>query len=132
MSRESTQAGLLGDWQRLLKSFAENTADLGHLEASRAKLEGLVNRAVEINHQQVAMAASKQAASKELQAIFAEGRRLATSLRRMVQDRYGIVSEKVTEFGVKPFRGKPFIARKRKPQTDPESPATPDPATPKP
>lgn len=130
MSQESTKAGRLGDWQKLLKSFAENPDDLSHLEGSRAKLEGLYSRAVAINHQQAAMAASKQAASKELQAIFAEGRRLATSLRRMVQDRYGINSEKLAEFDLQPFRGKPFIPRKRKPKTDPESPAAPNPANP--
>lgn len=130
MSQETTQAGLLGDWQKLLKSFEENPDDLSYLEVPRVKLAGLVTRAIEINHQQAAMAASKQVASKELQAIFAEGRRLATSLRRMVQDRYGIGSEKLTEFGMLPFRGRPFIPRKRKPGTVPENPATPDPANP--
>ena len=128
MSQETTKAGVMGDWQKLLKSFEENPDDLSYLEVPRTKLAGLFARAVEINHQQAAMAASKQSASKELRAIFAEGRRLATSLRRMVQDRYGVDSEKLTEFGLQPFRGKPFFPRKRKPQTEPESPATPNPA----
>jgi hypothetical protein len=130
MSNETTKAGFLGDWQKLLKSFEENPDDLSYLEVPRTKLAGLVTRAVEINHQQAAMAASKQAATRELRAIFAEGRRLATSLRRMVQDRYGIEAEKLTEFGMQPFRGRPFIPRKRQPKPDPQSPATPNPANP--
>ena len=48
-----------------------------------------------------------------------EASRLATVLRFAIKEHYGVDSEKLVEFGMKPFRGR---AKKSKP-TLPEAPA---------
>ena len=74
------------------------------------------------------MAASKQERSKQLQAIISEGQRLATGMRKMIVHQYGVRSEKLTEFGLQPFRG-----RKAKPaEENPEKPQPSSPASTKP
>jgi hypothetical protein len=52
------------------------------------------------------------------------GRRLASGMPKLLQEHYGIRSEKLAELGLQPFRG-------RKPQT-PKSPTPSEPAAPGP
>lgn len=127
MSRETTYAGRLGDWRRLLASLEANAAELTHLEASRGKLETLWSEAVELNKQQAERAAAKQDASKRLQSLVVEGDRLATVLRFALKEHYGIRAEKLAAFGLQPFRG-----RSRKVKQAPEGPGatTPSPTSP--
>jgi hypothetical protein len=124
MSQETTYAGIVGDWQRLLEPVKANGEELAHLEVPRAKLEALVSRAVELNKEQAARTAAKQEASKQLRAILTEGRRLATLLRTAVKEHYGPRAEKLTEFELQPFRGR--APRKLKPA--PEGPVATGPA----
>lgn len=129
--RETTYAGVLGDWQRLLEPLAVNATDLAHLEVPRGKLQTILTGVLDIGKRQAALIAEKQAASKQLRELIAEGRRLATVLRVTVKEHYGVRSEKVAEFGIQPFRG-----RKAKPviPAPPAAPATtvpsPTPSTP--
>ena len=109
MSQETTYVGKAGEWRGLLASVGANVAELAHLEVPRTRLEALQGRAEDLFRQQAALAASKQEISRQLRAVFNEGERLATVLRKSLQAQYGPQAEKLTEFGVKPFRG-----RKRK------------------
>lgn len=118
MSKETTYNGMLGEWQKFLAALIANP-DLGALEPWRAKLAGLLAQGVELSQQQAALAASKQEKSKQIQALLAEGNRLVTSMRRMIADQYGIKAEKLTEFGIQPFRGR---TRNTSPAPQPESP----------
>jgi hypothetical protein len=93
---------------------------LGRRKFIRVKLAGLLAQGVELSQQQAALAASKQETTKKIQAPLAEGNRLVTSMRRMIADQYGITSEKLTEFGIQPFRGR---TRTPSPAPQPESPA---------
>jgi len=113
--RETTYAGILGDWRRLLEPLKENAAELPHLEVSRAKLEALWTQSVQINQEQAARTAAKQEFSKQLKDMVSEGSRLASLLRSAVKEHYGIRAEKLAEFGLQPFRG-----RARKPKPAPE------------
>jgi hypothetical protein len=61
--------------------------------------------------------ASKQEKTQELQTALVEGQRLGTVLRLAVKQHYGISAEKLTEFGLQPFRG-----RSRKAREEPEPP----------
>lgn len=123
MSNETTQLGQKGEWQKLIKPVKEN-AELAYLETQREKLSGLLDQAVEITHQQNALTAQKQELSKQLQTIMIEGRRTATVLRKSIAAHYGVRSEKLAEFGLQPFRGRPFAPRKKKPAAQPQ-PETP-------
>ena len=123
MSREKTYAGMLGEWQKFLASMDANP-DLAPMAEWRNKLASLLAQGVEISQQQAAMAASKQEKSKQLQTLLADGNRLVTGMRKMIADRYGVRAEKLTEFGIPPFRGR---TRKVKPGTEPENPEVPSP-----
>jgi hypothetical protein len=126
MTRETTYSGILGSWQRTLNVLTANTGDLGHLETSRVKLEGIFQRAQEIAKEQAALTASRQEQSQQLKVLIQEGQRVMSVLRVSLKDHYGPRAEKLAEFGIQPFRG-----RKPKPAAEPE-PGTevPDPVTP--
>jgi hypothetical protein len=113
---------VLGTWRRLLESVNANREDLAHLEGSRAKLEALLARAVEVNAQQAARTAAKQEATRQLREFVIDGQRVATLLRVGIREHYGIRAEKLSEFSLQPFRG-----RSRKAAPAAEGPAAPDP-----
>lgn len=122
MSKETTQAGIIGGLQRLQTSLDTNAAEIPHIDGGRTKLKTLVGRAIEISNQQAVLTASRQQASKELKTILREAQRLANVLRLAVKEHYGIQSEKLSEFGIQPFRG-----RSRKASAPPVNPDTPAP-----
>ena len=121
MAQETTYAGIVGDWQRLLAPVKANGEELAHLEVPRAKLEALIARAVELNKEQAARTAAKQETSKLLREILPEGRRLAALLRLGIKEHYGPRAEKLAEFQLQPFRGR----APRKPKPSPEGPVAP-------
>jgi hypothetical protein len=120
MSKETTDLGKQGDWRGLAATMGDNTGDLAHLEPLRLQLVAQADKALDIGKQLAGLTASKQDLSKQLRVVIVEGDRLATLLRSGIKQRYGIRAEKVAEFGVQPFRGRP---RKEKPI--PETPGTP-------
>ncbi len=81
MSRETTYAGMIGDWQRLLTTLEANSAEVPQLEPFRVKLVGMVTQALDVTHQQADLKASKQAASKQMRQIATDAQRLATAVR---------------------------------------------------
>jgi hypothetical protein len=138
MAKQTTYRGMWGDWQGLLTKLEANKEELPQLEPFRIKLSGILTQALSINHQQEAMKASKQEASKQLRKLALEGNRLATLARAAIKEHYGIREEKIAEFGLQPFRGRKVkLAAKapvpQAPATEkPETPALPAPTDPKP
>jgi len=122
MAKDKTYSGTLGDLGRLLDALTANNAELPHLEGVRARLEKTVAEAQEVAKQQAALTASKQEASKRLKALLSEGNRMATGINRLLTENYGLRAEKLAEFGLQPFRGRPFQTRVRKPKTPPTPP----------
>lgn len=117
-NRHTTYDEKIGSWQRLLEPLADNAQELAHLEVSRAKLAVMAAEILDLRKQQAAQMAAKQESSRRLKEGLAEAERLATLLRQAVKEHYGIRSEKLTEFGLQPFRG-----RRRKAKTAAEEPA---------
>jgi hypothetical protein len=97
----------MGKLQRLQSRLNSNRAELAHLEASLARFEALLAQVQEAADRQALHTAGKQAASQEFKTALVEGERLATVLQLAVKQHYGIRSEKLADFGLKPFRGKP-------------------------
>ena len=128
MSKERTYAGKLGDWQRLLDSLTVNAPQLPQLEGMRAVLAAQLTQALRVNQQQAATRATKQELSQQLKTLVVEGDRVATLVRSAVKQHFGVRAEKLTEFGVQPFRGR---ARKPDPvpledqQREPQAAADP-------
>lgn len=124
MARETTNAGKFGSMRRLSDAMAANQAEIQHLGVGQAKLEGLLTRAQEISQDQASRTAAKQEASKQLKVLFTESERLATVLRLALKEHYGIRSEKLAEYGLQPFRGRPRKAKTEVPDPSQAPPPT--------
>ncbi|HEX3126834.1 MAG TPA: hypothetical protein VH394_05850 [Thermoanaerobaculia bacterium] len=121
---ETTRSGKLGEWQRLKSALQVNQAELPELQLQRAQFETFLGQAEDLFQTQAAHAASKQQASQQLTALMLECQRLATVLRVTLKQHYGPRSEKLTEFGLQPFRGRaPKTAPPPEEATEPETEA---------
>jgi len=107
MAREPKYGVTITGWERLLAAFAANAQDFQHLEAYRVQLTDALADLREAMSRQTALAAGKQNESRRLQSLLASGRKVASFLRHGVRRRYGDGSEKLTEFDLQPFRGRP-------------------------
>jgi len=129
MARETTVQGRVGFLQRLLARLNGNRGELQHIEPNRARLEALFGQIHEAADRQAFHTAGKQEATRQLNELLTEAERLATILLLSVKQHYGIRSEKLTDFGLKPFRGRPRKTAPTDPEPERESPA-PEPAQP--
>jgi hypothetical protein len=91
------------------KALASNSGELSHLEVPRGKLDALPDQVKDLTAQQASLSASKQEVSKRLAELLREGLFLLTFLDAGVKQHYGNRSEKLTEFGLQPFRSQPRI-----------------------
>lgn len=133
MARETTVKGRVGNVQRVLARLNSNRAELQHIEPSIARLEGLFGQIQGAADRQALHTAAKQEASQELQTVLTETERLVNILLLAVKQHYGIRAEKLADFGLKPFRGRPrtvSLKRAPEPPAPKPEPAAPEPATP--
>jgi hypothetical protein len=124
IAKENTKSGKLGKLQRLSAALNANGADLPQFEGSRAQFAALLAQAQEMAKQQAAATAVKQEASLQLKTLLTEGERLGTVLQLAVKQHYGIRAEKLAEFGMQPFRGRPRKAAAPAPGPTPHPPTT--------
>jgi hypothetical protein len=85
-------------------AVAANAAELPHLEPKRLRLSDVLVEAKGLLTEQASLAARKQEVSKRLAELIQEGNTLVAFLNVGVKQHYGRRSEKLTEFGVQPFR----------------------------
>ncbi|HEX3128132.1 MAG TPA: hypothetical protein VH394_12450 [Thermoanaerobaculia bacterium] len=126
--RETTQSGQLGEWQRLRSALQINQEELSHLEPHRTQFATLVGQAEDFFQSQAALAASKQEASQQLAKLVSDCQRMATVLRFSLKQFYGPSAEKLTEFGIQPFRGRKKLTPPTPPPAESTEPADPVPA----
>jgi hypothetical protein len=117
---------IVGAWEQLLVAMLANAGQFLHVEEQRNRLQQLLERARQLATEQDAHTAAKQAASKEMEVVLADGKKLATFLRNAVTERYGNRNEKLVEFGLQPFR------RRRREPSETEVPGTNEPSAPAP
>jgi hypothetical protein len=125
MAREPKYGVTLNGWDRLLAALEANAAEFPQFDGYRDALKAKLAVAQEASTQQAALAASKQAATKNLQGVLVEGRKLANFLRNGVRQHFGNRAEKLTEFDLKPLRSrvrKPAVAPEVKPPSTPPPP----------
>jgi hypothetical protein len=118
MAREPKYGITINGWERLLAAFAANAGDFPHLEPYREMLAEMLEAFREATTRQAALKAEKQEATKDVQSLLANGRKVATFLRLGVRRRYGDSSEKLVEFDLQPFRGRPR-PQEEEPVTEP-------------
>jgi hypothetical protein len=127
--KQRTVKAKLGDLQRLLAPLIANSADLGHLEATRTRFAEVLAQAEDAANRQGVHTAAKQEASLQFRIALTECERLANILRLGIKQHYGIRSEKLAEFGLQPFRGR---KTKDAEELEPSAPSPPQPETPVP
>ena len=116
MQSEITVFGsILGHLQLFLASMAAKTAEILHLEPSRAPYGETPSRARDRVRQQAAVIAEEPALTRQFQAALVDGQRPALLPRSGFQQLYGIRSKRLAEIGFPPFR-----RRELKSQTAPE------------
>ncbi|HEV7508177.1 MAG TPA: hypothetical protein VGS07_25060 [Thermoanaerobaculia bacterium] len=115
-------------WKFLSTTLAANSRDLPHLEGHRIELADTLTKTEDLTTQIAALTASKQEASKHLEALMVEGRKLATYLRVGIKQNYGNRSEKLVEFGLQPLRIHRKAADTPAPTSTPAAPTTTKPA----
>ena len=98
-------------WGQLSSGLKANAADLPHLEGHRVQLEAIVTQAQDVLSQQKAQTASKQDLSRQVEALLDQGSKIASFLRHGVKQHFGNRSEKMVEFDLLPFRGRPQTAK---------------------
>ena len=91
------------------KALAANSGDLPQLELPRARLDAMTTEMKDLTAQQASQAAGKQDTSKRIAALVRESRKMLTVVDIVVKQHYGNQSEKLVEFGVKPFRSAPRV-----------------------
>lgn len=128
MAREPKYGMTLNGWDRLLAALEANAAEFPQFDGYRDALKAKLAAAQEASSQQTALAAGKQAATKSLQGVLVDGRKLANFLRNGVRQHFGNRAEKLTEFDLKPLRTRARQA-KATPEVKPPS-VTPPPPTP--
>jgi hypothetical protein len=127
MTKETTYTGMIGDWQRLLQTLEANSADIPQIEPFRAKLAGMLTQALDITKRQSGLKADKQEMSKQIRQLSTDANRLASAVRVLLKEHYGIRDEKLAAFNLQPFRG-----RTAKAAPAPQGPGTTPPPTPHP
>lgn len=113
MPRDSF-AALMGQGDHLLVTIQANSADLAHLEENRLQLATNMEEARAASVRQDTVRALFQQSTRDLEKTMADTRELITRLRNGIRTKYGLRSEKMTEFGMQPRRV-PVRKAKQKP-----------------
>ena len=132
MARVPLYMNRVAGWERVTTALEANATDLPHLEAHRVQLEQIHEQFRELGAQQIALAASKQETTREMQELFRVGETLVDFLRTGVRQHYGLRSEKLVEFGLQPIRSRKRTSNPPEPPgPESEAPASSTPDTPK-
>ena len=117
MARLQRYLNLLNGWEQVAAGQEANAADLPHMEAPLAKLRGLLEQARNLTNEHHTLTATKQDVSKNLQKTIKQGQKLVDLMRTGAVEHFGADSEKLVEFGVKPFRGRVRKAALKPPES---------------
>ena len=106
MSKESSYADYLADWERLLLAVNNNEEGLPDLMVQKVPLEDLLQEAKELAVRQKASTAQLRQDSKRRRALVPEGRAAASRLRAALKAHFGGHSERLVEYGIAPLRAR--------------------------
>ena len=105
-------AETVGDWAALNEVVTpETTAGSPSLQQAHAKLQDFLEEVRRLQAEQAEYQARKQEATRRINEILEEGRRLAYHIRHTLKVELGIRSEGLVRFGIQPFRGRKFAKR---------------------
>ncbi len=93
----------MASWNRLGKAVANNASELSHLQRDREALARARRAAQQARRRQAAARAAAQQATRDLEAAMASAHEAATRLRSGLWGYYGRKSNKLIEFGMRPY-----------------------------
>jgi hypothetical protein len=123
MANEWQYMNTVNGWDRVDSAVTARAAEAPELEVSIPGLREKAKRVRFLFAQQASLTAAKQEVTRELNQLIMEGNAVVDFIKTGARARYGKDSEKLIEFGVKPFR-----SRSRKAATKPPAPETAKPA----
>jgi len=95
-----------GVWLRLTDGVTpEIAAGQSHIQDPLNKLVAFQDEMDRLIQEQAFHDARKQEATRRINEILSEGRIVATVLQAVLKQHFGPSSEKLVQFGIKPFRG---------------------------
>lgn len=104
MSKTSSQEGILSDWAQVLAAVEAHREDLTHIEDLRAGLAASAEALQTLRSDRGRLQMEIQSMTYEIQRALDHGKDLASRLRAGVRSTFGIRSDKLSEFGIKPIR----------------------------
>ncbi len=120
----TSQADFVTDWRFTITGVDANPGDLAAAQEDRLRLGSVLLNAEEAKQRQKYHQAKFQQATRDLEDAIDEGRVLHTQIRNYIRAVYGLTSEKLVEFKLKPRRSK-----KKPSQTGPTPTETAAPET---
>src|SRR5215213_4783332 len=129
------RANILLEWEKLRAAYKANASALSGFEPLLQELEAFETEVRALGIQQDAQQGAVQQTAKEIEERVKRGTLVAARLRHAAKAVYGTRTEKMLEFGIRPFR-KPVRAPKvifvqKEPETIPQetAPQTAKPTT---
>lgn len=116
-------------WEVTINAVIANAADLPGLQADSLELQTLLQEAMVLGNQQIALEARLQQISRDLDEKLRQGEALVARVRAGVRAKYGYQSEKLTEFQLQPFRRRTRGSGSTPPVEAPKLPAPDTPAS---
>jgi len=115
------------------KALAANIEETPELVVPLARLDGFLASLRELTTEQARLTAARQEVSRQIAELMDKAQKLMTFVDLGVKQHYGNRSEKLVEYSVQPFRGKPRTRRVgpdgkplKKTVGDIKAPATPE------
>lgn len=102
MARD-THANTVQGWKRIIDGLAGKEME-PPLDEYRETLMAMYQEALDLAAKRDAYRAAKQEASSALKETLERGRRLNTTMRVHIKKKYGLDSELLIEFGIRPRR----------------------------
>lgn len=100
----TSQADFITDWRFTITTVDANAAELAPAQGDRVQLEAVLVKAEEARQRQKYHQGQLQQATRDLEAGLAEGRKLHVKIRNFIRAIYGMESEKLVEFQMRPRR----------------------------
>ena len=95
---------LFDTWDQVLGAAWANREDLAIVEEPRAQLEASAQDLRALQAERVRLSAEMRRKTEEIQSLIERGNELVGRIRAGAKSRYGIHSEKLTEFGMTPVQ----------------------------
>lgn len=106
-----TYAVILHKLELRVKSLAANIEEFPHLKEPLARLGEMLEVLKSLIAEQARLTAQRQEVSKQVAEMSSQAQKLMTFLDAGVKQHYGHRSERLTEYGLQPFRSKPRVRK---------------------